>query len=74
MHEKKIINNKNIMVVWHMDDLKVSHVDSFEITKFEGYLPSIYGGLIVHRGKLHDYLVMYLRYIGQVTVKLSMIK
>ena len=39
----KIINNKHISLVWHMDDLKVSHVDRFEVTKFVGYLPSIYG-------------------------------
>ena len=39
----KMINDKHIMVLWHVDDLKVSHVNRFEITKFAGYLSSIYG-------------------------------
>ena len=39
------------MVVWHVDDLKVSHIRSFEITKFSGYLSSIYGGIMLHRGE-----------------------
>ena len=42
--ENKIINDKQMTVVWHVDDLKVSHVNSFEITKFAGYLSIIYGG------------------------------
>ena len=46
----KMINDKHVMVLWHVDDLKVSHVDSFEITKFSGYLSRIYGGLRVQRG------------------------
>ena len=47
-------------VVWHMDVWKVSYFDSFEITKFAGYLPSIYKGLTVNRVKVHNYLVMEL--------------
>ena len=61
-------------VLWHVDDLKVSHFDTFEFTKFVGYLSSIYGGLTVHRGKVYEYLGMELNYIKKVTVKLSMIK
>ena len=52
-----MINNKHTVVVWHVDDLRVSHFDRFEITDFAGYLSSIYAGLIAHRGKVHDYLV-----------------
>ena len=50
-------------VVWHVDDLKVSHVDSFEITNFSGYLSSIYGGLTVNRGRVHHYLGINTGYI-----------
>ena len=50
-------------VVCHVDLLKMSHVDSFEITKFAGYMPCIYGGFIVHRGKVNYYLRIYLNYI-----------
>ena len=57
-----------------MDDLNVSHVDSFEIAKLSGYLPRIYEGLMVRRGKVHEYLGMDLNYSKKGTVKVSMIK
>ena len=57
-----------------MDELKVSHVDSFEDSNFAGHLSSIYGGLSVNRGEIHDYLVIDLNYCKQGTVKVSMIK
>ena len=46
-----------MMVVCHVDDLKVSHVNIFEITNIVKYLSTVYVGLEFHRGKLHDYLV-----------------
>ena len=45
-----------MMVVWHVDDLKVSHVENFEITKLAGYMSIIYGVLTLNRFKVHDYL------------------
>ena len=33
-------------VIWHVDDLKVSCKDGFEITKLLHYLNKIYGGKI----------------------------
>ena len=67
-------NKKQMTVVCHVDYLEVSHADSFEITKFSGYMASIYVGLTVNKGKLNDYLGMDLEYSKEVTVKLSMIK
>ena len=61
-------------VVWHMDNLKVSHADRSEIIKLTGYLSNIYGGLTVYRGNLHDYLGMVPYYSNQGTAKVSMIK
>ena len=72
--ENKMINDKHMTVVWHADDLMVSHADSFEFTKLSGYPSSTYGGLSVHRGEIHDYLGINLNYSKQVTVKVSMIK
>ena len=58
-----------------MDDLKVSHLNSSEITKFACYLQSIYGDkLTVKRGKIHDYMGMDLDYSEKGTIKVSMIK
>ena len=38
----KMINDKQMREVCHVADLKVSHINSFETTKFEGYLSSNY--------------------------------
>ena len=34
----KMIDGKQMMVLWHVDDLKVSHVDPWDITKLSMYL------------------------------------
>ena len=48
-----MINGPQMMVTWHVDDLKNSHKDPFEITKFATYLSSNYGKkLSVKRGKV----------------------
>ena len=71
---KKKMIKKPFTVLWHKDELKVSHVDSFRITKFAGYLSSIYGGLSMLRGEVYDYLVMYLGNREEVKVYVSRIK
>ena len=46
-------------VTWHVDDLKIPHKDSREVTKFIKRFGDIYGDrMTVHRGKVHDYLGM----------------
>jgi hypothetical protein len=70
-----MINGKQMTVTWHVDDLKVSHEDPAEITKFANYLAVIYGErLTVHRGLVHDYLGMDLDYTTKGKVGVSMIK
>ena len=62
-------------VTWHVDDLKVSHVNTAEHTQTIRALAKIYGhGITVSRGKVHDYLGMDLDYSGHRNVKISMIK
>ena len=39
----KMVNEKQLYVTWHMDDLKISHVDSKVVTGLIEYLKSIYG-------------------------------
>ena len=47
---KKLVKRGVIAVVWHFDDLKVSHKYPFEMTKFSQYLSTIYRNkLKVHR-------------------------
>ena len=62
-------------VIWHVDDLKVSHVDENENSKFAEWMKTIYGGkLTVHRGKIHDYLGMDMDWPKDGKVTISMIK
>ena len=62
-------------VTWHVDDLKVSHVNPSVNTQTIRALAKIYGpGITVSRGKVHDYLGMDLDYSGHRNVKVSMIK
>jgi hypothetical protein len=61
-------------VTWHIDDLKISHVEPYQITKFSQYLACIYGnGLVVHQGKLHKYLGMDLNFALDRIVQVSTI-
>jgi hypothetical protein len=61
-------------ITWHVDDLKVSHIDPFQITKFAAYLASIYGsGLVVHHNKAHDCLGMDLNFANEDIAQILMI-
>jgi len=69
------INGSQQTVTWHVDDLKVSHLDPAVNTQLIKELAKIYGpGITVSRGKVHDYLGMDLDYTGDRNVKISMIK
>ena len=39
----KLVKGGGTPVVWHVDDIKVSHKDLFEVTNFDQYLLIIYG-------------------------------
>jgi hypothetical protein len=44
-------------VCWHVDDLRVSHNDSQEFTKFGDWLSATYRvSVATHQGKVHYYL------------------
>ncbi len=68
------MNGKQMTVCWHVDDLKVSHVDDEELTKFGQWLNETYGVSVVsHRGEVHDYLGMVMDYSAEGKVKVTMI-
>jgi hypothetical protein len=57
------INGKQCTIVWHVDDLKISHVDSTVVDEIIASLKEEYGKIgtmTVRRGKVHDYLGMEL--------------
>ena len=69
-----MINGKQMTVTWHVIGLKVSHVNPFQNTKFITYLATIYGkGLVVHQGKVHDYLGMDFNFATDGIAQVSMI-
>jgi hypothetical protein len=71
----KMVNGSQMTVTWHVDDGKVSHKDSAEVSKFLIYLAGIYGPkLTVTRGHVHDYLGMDLDYSDPGKLKVAMIK
>jgi len=71
----KTINGKQMTVCWHVDDLKVSHVDPLEVTKFGQWLNATFGVTVAeHRGKVHDYLGMIMDFSKKGKVSINMIE
>ena len=69
------ISGNQITVTWHVDYLKVSHKDHFEIKLFAQYLSTKYGEqLDVKCGKVQDCLGMDLDYSTNREIKIGMIK
>ena len=60
-------------MIWHVDDLKVSHDDPSVVTKFGQWIMDKYGDCKEHRGKVHDYLGMELDYSEPGKVKVTMV-
>ena len=59
----KMVNGKQLTIVWHVDDLKLSHKDSMVIDEIIVSLKAEYGKvgeMTIRRGKIHDYLGMTL--------------
>ena len=59
-------------MLWHVDDMKVSHKNKEEVTKFIEYMKEIYGEeMPVARGKKNTYVGMGLNYSSPGEVILS---
>ena len=54
----KMVNGSQITIIWHVDDLKISHRDGWEIAKIIKWLGKIYGDIKVKRGRKQHYLGM----------------
>ena len=62
-------------VTWHVDDLKVSHMESAELNFFGHYLRKNFGEeLTEHTGDIHDYLGIDLDFLKNGKLGVSMIK
>ena len=72
----KMINGKQCTILWHVDDLKISHVDPKVVDDVIELLKSEFGKeapLTVSRGKVHEYLGMTIDFSVQGKVKFTMI-
>ena len=75
-----IVDGAQLTVVWHVNDLKVSHVDAGVVTRMSVWLQNTYkrlfddgpGAMKLKRGKIHKYLGMQLDFsiAGQVKIKM----
>ena len=71
----KDFNGSQCTIVWHVDDLKISHASSEVVTGVIGKLKSVFGvesPLTITRGKIHDYLGMKLDFStpGKVSIEM----
>ena len=72
---RKVKEEKQITVIWHVDDLMMSCEDNFELTKFSCYLTNIYRPkLAMHLGNKHDYLGMDFEFMNNGSLEVSMFK
>ena len=77
----KIVDDAQLTVVWHVNDLKVSHVDAGVVTQMYVCLQKTYerlfddslGAIKLKRGKIHECLSMQLDFIVAVQVKITML-
>jgi hypothetical protein len=70
----KVVDGKQCTVVWHVDDLKISHMDPKVVTTILNLLGGKYGqkALTITRGTIHDYLSTTLDQSEEVLVKIGM--
>jgi hypothetical protein len=54
----KLINGTQCTIMWHVDDLKISHVDEEVVNNEIASRERIYGKMVTTRGKEHTYLGM----------------
>jgi hypothetical protein len=71
----KMIDGKQCTILWHLDDMKISHVNektNTYIIKLINYEFGEEAPLTITRGKVHDYLGMTLDYSNTGKVKIKM--
>eukprot|EP00957_Ditylum_brightwellii_P074990 5699034-Ditylum_brightwellii.AAC.1 len=70
----KMISGKQMTICWHVDNLKISNVDSREVTKMLDVPQKKYGKMKTTRGKVHNYLGMNLDYRQRGNVRIGIVK
>ncbi|CAJ1950718.1 unnamed protein product [Cylindrotheca closterium] len=71
----KTINGKQCTIIWHVDDLKISHVEQEVLDDLADKLSERYGKeapLTIQRGEVHEYLGVTIDFSEKGKVKFSM--
>ena len=71
-----MVNGHQCTIVWHVDDLKISHCEESVVNDITRKLNAEFGqcdNMSVSEGRVHDYLSMKLDYTVPTTLKVSMI-
>jgi hypothetical protein len=72
----KEVNGSQYTILWHVDDLKISHADSKVVSAVIKQIDNEFGKeapVTVHRGKVHNYLGMTIDYSLPDKVQISMV-
>ena len=74
----KIINGKQMTVLWHVDDLKASHAEKKVLDEFVEYLQGIYddeeiGTIKVNEGPVYEFVGMKLDFSKKGKLRVNMI-
>jgi Reverse transcriptase (RNA-dependent DNA polymerase) len=72
----KLVDGEQMTVSWHVDDLKVSHINKMHIDDFITWIKQTYGSIgevKTTRGKIHEYLGMKLDYSVKRQVTIDMV-
>ena len=71
----KTVDGKQLKVVWHVDNLNISHRNGYTVDALISNLSERYGKeaeLTIHQGKVQKYLGIKLDYHKQSKVKIKM--
>ena len=68
----KTINGKQCTVMFHVDDLKISHAEESVVDDVIQQLEAVYGKMVVSQGEKLDYLGMTLNYEKEGIVSIEM--
>ena len=74
---KKIVNGKQFTIIWNVDYLKMSHIDSNIVSDVISGIDAEYGKIAkmaIMRGKIHRYLGMNINYSLPGKIILSMVE
>ena len=72
----KVIKGQQCTIVWHVDDLKISHVNEAVVDEIIMHLNKEFGSwdpMMVSNEQIHDYLGMTLDYTTKDMLKVNMI-